>query len=34
MASTLEMWIDSLLVEKTRCDGCWGEIWKERLKVK
>jgi len=26
MASTLEVWIDSLLVEKTHCCGCWGEI--------
>jgi len=33
-ASTLEVWIDNLLVEKACCYGCWGEIWKERLEVK
>ena len=30
MASILEVWIDSLLVEKTCSCGCWGEIWKQK----
>jgi len=34
MGSTLEVWIDSLLVQKTRCLGSRVEIWKGRLEVK
>jgi hypothetical protein len=35
MAAISEVWIESLLEEKTRCYGCRGEgIWKEKLKVK
>ena len=32
MASTLKVWIDSLLAEKICCYSCWGEIWNQQRK--